>query len=99
MRASPLIGVLKVNWASLFCAVAVKHEFSTVSSAEFMVLAGIHPGLRGCDRESLRAWQHSQKGYGLAAAAPALLTLETELCGEAVQAKGRFLRKLACFVV
>lgn len=37
MRASPPTGVLKVNWASLFCAVAVKHEFSTVSSADLMV--------------------------------------------------------------
>lgn len=37
MRASPPTGVLKVNWASLFCAVAVKHQFSTVSSADLMV--------------------------------------------------------------
>lgn len=97
MRASPPIGILKFNWASLFCAAAAKHEFSTVSSADFTVSAGIHPGPRGCDGGSPRAWQRSGKGYGLAAAAPALLTLEAELCGEAVQAKGGFLRKLSCF--
>jgi len=99
MRPSPPVGVLKSTWASLFCAVAVKHEFSTMSSADFIVLASTHPRLSGCDGESLRAWQHSGKGYWLAATAPAASTLEAELCGEAVLAKGGFLRKSACSVI
>lgn len=65
MRASPTTGVLRFKRASLFCAVAVKHAFSTVSSADFMFSAGAHPGLRGCGGGSPRAWQHSGKGHGL----------------------------------
>lgn len=45
MKASPPAGVQKINCASLFCAEAVKHEFSTVSSAGFTISVCVHPGL------------------------------------------------------
>lgn len=71
IRTSPPSGALEVNWASLSCGEAAKHELSTVS---MQISRSQHsPWAQGCSVESPRAWQHPGKGHGLAAMAPASL--------------------------
>lgn len=65
MGASPPTGALKVNWASLFCGKAAKHELSTVSVQ--ISRSQYSPWAEGCSGGSPRAWQHPGKGYRLAA--------------------------------